>query len=61
MSVAALVISALLIIGAGGIVARADWALAPRGREGIFERLWVILPAGFLVLLLVFAARAVLT
>lgn len=58
MSVAALVIASLLILVGGTLVARSDWRVAPRGRAGALERLWVILPAAFLVILLVFAARS---
>lgn len=61
MSVVALVIAVALIAVGGGMVARADWAVAPKGRAGFAERLWVILPAAFLVLLVVFTARAALS
>lgn len=54
----AFIAALVMIVLAGGLVARADWAVAPRGRAGILERLWVVLPAGFLVLLLVLAGRA---
>ncbi len=59
MSVVTLVIAAGLITIAGGLVARSDLRVAPRGRAGTLERLWVLLPAAFLVLLVVLAARAV--
>lgn len=55
----ALIIASVLIIVAGGLVARADWALVPRGRAGGFERLWVVLPAAFLLVLIAFAAQRV--
>ncbi len=60
MAVFALIVASVLVVVAGGLVARADWAVAPTGRTGLFERLWVVLPAGFLVLLLVLTARAVI-
>jgi hypothetical protein len=56
----ALIIASVMIVAAGGLVARADWALVPKGRTGGFERLWVILPATFLLLLIVLAAREVI-
>ena len=59
MALTALIIAATMIALAGGMVARADWAVAPRGRGGGWERLWVVLPAAFLVLLIVLAARRV--
>jgi hypothetical protein len=59
MSLAALLIAFALIVVSGSLVARADWRVAPRGRAGALERLWVILPAAFLVLLLVLTARTV--
>ena len=60
MALIALIIATAMVAVAGGLVARADWAVAPKGRGGVFERLWVVLPAGFLVLLIVLAARQVL-
>lgn len=59
MPTAAFVIAFVLIVAGGGVVARADWAVAPRGRAGFLERLWVVLPAAFLVLLLALAAMEV--
>ena len=59
LSAFAFIAALILIVLAGGVVARSDWAVAPRGRGGALERLWVVLPAGFLVLLLVLAGRAV--
>lgn len=55
----AFIAALILIAAAGGIVARADWAVAPRGRGGALERLWVVLPAGFLVVLLVLVGLVV--
>jgi hypothetical protein len=55
----AFIVALILIVVAGALVARADWAVTPRGREGALERLWVALPAGLLVLLLVLVGRAV--
>lgn len=55
----AFIAALVLIVVAGGLVARADWAVAPRGRGGALERLWVVLPAAFLVLLLVLVGRVV--
>ncbi len=60
MALIALIIASAMVAVAGGLVARADWSVVPRGRAGVFERLWVILPAAFLVLLIVLAARRVL-
>jgi hypothetical protein len=57
MSLAALLIACGLVVAGGTLVAVADWRVTPRGRSGMLERLWVILPAAFLVLLLVLAAR----
>ena len=56
---AALVLAGILIAVGGLAVARADWAVVPEGRRQLQERVWVILPAAFLVALLVFAAREV--
>lgn len=56
----ALIIASAMVAVAGGLVARADWAVAPKGRSGGWERLWIVLPAAFLVLLIVLAARKVL-
>jgi len=56
MSAAAFVVAFVLIVVGGGVVARADWAVAPRGRAGVLERLWVILPAAFLLVLLALTA-----
>lgn len=55
----AFIAAMVLIVVAGGLVARADWSVAPRGRGGALERLWVALPAGFLVLLIVLVGRDV--
>jgi hypothetical protein len=55
----AFIAALILIVAAGGAVARADWAVTPHGRGGALERLWVALPAGFLVLLLVLVGRVV--
>ena len=52
MSVAVVIIAFVLIAVGGVAVARADWAVAPHGRAGFFERLWVVLPAAVLLLLL---------
>lgn len=60
MALIALLIASAMVALAGGLVARADWAAAPKGRAGGWERLWVMLPAAFLVLLVVLAAREVL-
>jgi hypothetical protein len=60
MEIAALVVATTLIAVGGTLVARSDWSVAPRGRAGVVERLWVVLPAAFLVLLVVLAARAAL-
>lgn len=60
LALTALIIASVLVAVAGGLVARADWAVAPKGRAGIFERLWVVLPAAFLVLLVALAARTVI-
>lgn len=60
MALIALIIASAMVAVAGGMVARADWAVAPKGRSGGWERLWVVLPAAFLVLLVVLAAREVL-
>ena len=60
MALIALIIASAMVAVAGGLVARADWSVVPRGRAGVLERLWVILPAAFLVLLIVLAARKVL-
>lgn len=59
MALTALIIAFVLIAVGGGLVARADWAVVPRGRSGVVERLWVVLPAAFLVALIVLAAREV--
>ena len=59
MALIALIIATVMVAVAGGLVARADWAVAPKGRGGSWERLWVVLPAGFLVVLVVLAARTV--
>jgi hypothetical protein len=59
MALIALIIATVMVAVAGGLVARADWAVAPKGRSGRWERLWVVLPAGFLVVLVVLAARTV--
>ena len=59
LALTALIIASVLVAVAGGLVARADWAVAPKGRSGLFERLWVVLPAGFLVLLIALATRTV--
>ena len=58
LSAFAFIAALILVVLAGGLVAHADWRVAPRGRAGALERLWVVLPAGFLVLLLVLAGRA---
>ena len=58
LSAFAFIAALILIVLAGGLVARGDWRVAPRGRTGALERLWVVLPAGLLVLLLVLAGRA---
>jgi hypothetical protein len=59
LALTALIIASVLVAVAGGLVARADWAVAPKGRAGLLERLWVVLPAGFLILLIALAARTV--
>jgi len=59
MSLAALLIAFGLIAVGATLVAAGDWRVAPRGRAGALERLWVILPVAFLVVLLAFSARAV--
>lgn len=58
MYVAAFLIACALIAAGGALVARADWAVAPRGRGGLLERAWIVLPAAFLVVLLVLTARS---
>ena len=59
VSAVAMVIALILIFAGGAVVARADWAVTPRGRAGLLERLWVLLPAAFLLVLLALAAREV--
>jgi hypothetical protein len=57
VDVAVFIVAAVLVLTGGALVLRSEWAVAPAGRSGLLERLWIILPAAFLVLVLVLSAR----
>ncbi len=57
VEIAVFIVAAVLVLTGAAFVLRSEWAVAPTGRSGLLERLWIILPAAFLVLLLVLSAR----
>jgi hypothetical protein len=57
VEIAVFIVAAVLVLTGAALVLRSEWAVAPAGRSGVLERLWIILPAAFLVLLLVLSAR----
>lgn len=61
MELTALIIASVMILVGGGMVARSDWAVLPKADGGPWERVWVVLPAAFLLLLIGLSAAKVLS
>jgi hypothetical protein len=52
-----LVAAVLLVAAPLTLILRSEWAAAGTGRGAALERLWVLLPIAFLVVLVVLVAR----
>ena len=52
-----LLAAVLLIAAPVALIARGEWAAAGSARAAALERLWVLLPIAFLVVLVVLVAR----